>query len=66
MPEYIVKWEIELQAKNPESAAREALSIQRDRDSLSTVFDVVSIGDNSSRRVDLTQIDQDARDTTGG
>ena len=37
MPEYHVRWEIELNAGSPREAAEKALAIQRDPDS---VFDV--------------------------
>ncbi len=40
MPEYRVKWEIDLDANSPEDAARRALQIQRDRQSITTVFEV--------------------------
>lgn len=40
MPEYEVRWRIEIEAKTPLEAARKALAIQRDPDSLATVFDV--------------------------
>jgi hypothetical protein len=40
MTTYSIKWEIEIDAKTPEDAARKALEIQRDPASIATVFDV--------------------------
>lgn len=44
MPEYHVVWEIDLKADSPEDAARQALEIQRDPFSTSTVFKIYSGG----------------------
>jgi hypothetical protein len=38
--EYRVTWEIDVHAKSPREAAREALRIQRDPESIATVFSV--------------------------
>jgi hypothetical protein len=38
--EYLVRWEINLDATSPEQAAREALEIQRDPGSTATFFEV--------------------------
>ena len=40
MPSYRVKWEIDIEADNAQSAAIEALLIQRNIDSIATVFEV--------------------------
>lgn len=40
MKSYVVNWEIELEAANPIEAAKLALAIQRDSDSVAAVFDV--------------------------
>lgn len=40
MPEYFVTWEIEITAKSKRAAARKALKIQRDSESMATVFRV--------------------------
>ena len=40
MPMFKVKWEIEIDAKDPGDAARRALEIHRDPGSLATWFDV--------------------------
>lgn len=40
MPEYHVKWEVDLEADSPEEAARQALEIQRDLGSVTSVFTV--------------------------
>lgn len=42
MPDYVITWEIELTAETPVAAAQQALAIQRDPDSLATVFSVYS------------------------
>jgi hypothetical protein len=60
MPEYRVKWEIDVDADDPVTAARRSLQIQRDVGSTATVFDVVG-PDGSKTRVDLlTQPSQSA------
>jgi hypothetical protein len=41
MAEYLVTWKIEVAADSPEDAALQALEIQRDPESMATVFDVV-------------------------
>jgi hypothetical protein len=40
MKTYKVTWTIELDAKSASDAAKQALEIQRDRESIATVFDV--------------------------
>jgi hypothetical protein len=52
MPEYRVTWEIELDADSPREAAAKALAIQRDPDSVATVFDVIDETGNRER-IDL-------------
>lgn len=37
---YRVTWQIDIDADSPEDAARQALDIQRDHESLATFFDV--------------------------
>jgi hypothetical protein len=37
---YLVKWEIDIDADSPLEAAKEALRIQRDPESIATVFKV--------------------------
>ena len=59
--QYQVRWEIDIEADTPQEAAEEALHIQRDADSIATVFDAptlrperrptwTSIPETSSRR----------------
>jgi hypothetical protein len=55
MTNYSVQWEIEIKASSPEEAAREALRIQRDPESLATVFDVYH--EEPTGRVELNRID---------
>lgn len=40
MTHYNVSWEMNIEADNPEAAAREALRIHRDPESIATVFEV--------------------------
>ena len=40
MTNYLVRWEIEIDADSPAKAAEAALHIQRDSDSIATVFEV--------------------------
>ncbi len=40
MPEYRVRWEIDVQADSHQEAARKALEVQRNEDSIATVFEV--------------------------
>lgn len=54
MTTYNIKWEIEIDAKTPEEAARKALEIQRDPASLATVFDIYDEEGNHTR-VDLLE-----------
>lgn len=53
--EYSVTWRIELTASSPRDAAKQAHAIQRDAKSLATVFDVCSLEDASTVRVDLAE-----------
>ena len=45
-------WQIDLEADSPREAAEKALEIQRNPDSIATVFDVVD-GTGKKTRVDL-------------
>ena len=40
MTDYKVRWEIDIDAETPEEAAMQAFAIQRDQESLATVFEV--------------------------
>lgn len=55
--EYTVTWAIEVYADTPEEAAREALRIQRDPESMATVFTVQAFPDGGSVNIDLEDID---------
>lgn len=46
---YRVKWEIDIEADSPRQAAVKALKIQRDRNSIATVFEV------NGERIDLSE-----------
>ena len=57
---YHIRWEIELHADSHEDAARQALAIQRDPESIATVFEVskpLGGGVIESRTVDLNEVD---------
>ncbi len=41
---YTVRWEIDVDAESPKEAAKQALEIQRDPESLATVFEVFEYG----------------------
>ena len=56
MTEYLVTWQIDIEADTPEEAAREALKIQRDLDSEAKHFEVQEEKDGTHGevvRVDL-------------
>lgn len=59
MSEYLISWEIGLVADTPEEAAQQALEIQRDPNSMATVFDVTD-ENGETTRVDLTLMAQQA------
>lgn len=47
-----IRWEIDVDVRTPTEAARKALAIQRDPDSITTVFDVTDR--DGTVRVDLS------------
>jgi len=53
MPEYRVRWEIDIEAESYQEAAEAALAIQRIPASIATVFDVRADGESTPMRVDL-------------
>ena len=56
MPDYLVTWQIELEAASPAEAAARALVIQRDATSIATVFSVqdnTEGGDANPQVIDL-------------
>ncbi len=55
MKKYVVAWYIDIEAESPEDAARQALAIQRNPESLATVFDIK--GDGSTVTVDVEDLD---------
>ena len=56
---YKITWEIEVDADTPLEAVKEAQKIQRDRDSLATVFTVKDQDTDKSFLVDLYLDDED-------
>ena len=55
--EYRVSWTIEVEADSPEEAAREALEIQRDRDSEALFFDVWHDGEKTEVYLEAGEAD---------
>jgi len=53
---YLVNWEIEIMARTHQEAAEEAQKIQRDLDSMATVFCVVSSQTGERREIDLEEV----------
>ncbi len=56
MTSYLVTWHIEVDAETPREAAREALAIQRDHDSIATSFEVL-VKDAKEKKRKLYHID---------
>lgn len=59
MKEFLVTWQIDIEAETPEDAAREAFRAQRDPDSIATVFEVqerTKDGHSEPIRVDLEEV----------
>lgn len=54
MPEFFVTWEIDVTADTPRAAAQEALAIQRNPDSIATVF-YVTDDSGLTERIDLDE-----------
>ncbi len=52
MPEYRITWEMDIDADSPIDAARQALRIQRDPDSIANVFDITDDA-GITERIDL-------------
>ena len=59
--DYHVSWDIDLVADSPMDAARQALRIQRDPDSIATVFDVTN-EEGDIERIDLTAATESAEE----
>ena len=53
LKQYLVKWEIDIDAKDEVDAARQALAVQRDPNSSATIFDVFRITDKT--RIDYEE-----------
>lgn len=64
MSTYIVRWEMEFEADSPEDAARQALRVHRDPESIATVFDVEHCEDGPDKgsftQVDLWKLETEA------
>ena len=56
MSRYRVTWVIDIEADTPTQAARAALAIQRDPESIATVFEVSNDDGTDSRRIDLEEL----------
>lgn len=59
MKDYRIEWTIDLCAENEEDAARQALEIQRNPNSIATVFIVTGPDLVQYKRIDLTEIDEE-------
>ena len=64
--QFRVSWVIDIEADSAEAAAREALRIQRDPQSIATVFTVVATKEGAalsaqSEQIDLTELDEGRR-----
>ena len=59
MAQYYVEWRIEIEADSPEDAARQALAIQQDPDSIANVFHIAD-ADEGFIVIDLSELDQEA------
>lgn len=57
LKQYLVKWEIDIDAKDEVDAARQALAVQRDPNSSATIFDVFRITDKT--RIDLEDYEEE-------
>ena len=55
MKTYRVSWEIDIDADSPRGAAEKARAIQRDPESLATVFDVIEMDGDTIQRIDLEE-----------
>lgn len=55
--EYLVTWEMEIEADSPEDAARKALEVHRRPDSIATVFKVYD-DKGIDHIIDLTALDE--------
>lgn len=60
MNSYRVEWVIDIDADTPEDAARQALAIQRDPESIATVFEVMLEDGEEPVRIDITELDDEA------
>lgn len=62
---YRVRWEIDLEADTPEEAARQALDIHRDPESMATLFDVRPAHyRRGGRRIDAAPAEEQEPDPT--
>lgn len=55
MAEYFVRWEIDINAKTPEEAARHCTEIMRDPESLARYFTVIDKANGVMKFVDLLE-----------
>ena len=55
MKTYRVSWESDIDADSPRGAAEKARAIQRDPESLATVFDVIEMDGDTIQRIDLEE-----------
>lgn len=53
MPEYLVTWEVDVEAESPHAAAEKALEMQRDPGSLATCFTVADVETDETTTIDF-------------
>lgn len=59
MPNYLVRWEIDIEADTPREAAVKALEIQRDTESIATVFHVFVTDEIAGAHIDRIDLGAD-------
>lgn len=64
MQNYLVEWQINIDAETPEDAARQAFAIMQRSGTSATVFDIYPEDTKTGVpvRVDLTQMDQEGEE----
>lgn len=63
MKEFRVRWEIDIEAASPREAAQEVLDIQRDPQSIATVFEVTDRSTDQTTTIDLHDPQYEAEPT---
>ena len=61
MPEFLVTWQIDIEADNAKEAAEKALEIMKDPESIATVFEIENKKKKTLHIIDLTYGDEDGK-----